>query len=496
MHRSAVLLLGLTVALSACGSPGTPTTTPTTTAPDITPEAVATHEYTLVSQSLEDTLSSSPEAQRMAAEVYATTGERLSLQPLDVAQLGDKLRVVLNVERVQTGANAGKKRASVKVIWGNKTDTLSGQADVTLTREDTGALVKGKAAKAALNVVYPNFQDVGTYTTTPAPMPVPTCASVALHLTSSSGKIFDNRAAPLVVCEGLSQSETERNTMKAAAAQGLNVVGTVAAGKFQFVSFDNQATLPTPSELGALLGIDGSTIKDETLTYYPNQQIAPWNIAVTFLFSIKPPPGFDREVDILYHYDIYHQTIAKTIKKGNIALANSFKMFTSPLKAYTYQNGQGKIEAYLLGVSSRGVIGIKTTRFLAPPPLTYAQKLKLSDIKFNWSQYVDDGSSTANPGYYSASFYDVPPDAIGNGEYTIQMDTDCGAPTNSAPLQTGALAYDGFGGTTGYIAVSGLPNVYGMSIKTQINFSKSSQTIKINDTRCFTLPYSGPPQDS
>lgn len=272
----------------------------------------------------------------------------------------DEMRVLLSVTRAKSGDNAGKKRATATFVWGNGKEKIipidKDTPAITLDIYPQATPTNYKRYEGSLNleVKYPDFQDK---TTRSGPYVLDTgaqCARLTFNFTTAentasggaySPLMFNNTAAPLEVCEGV----TERNAEKVALekySDGLMFdYQSVGAAPFTFVSKDGVTALPTDAAgLAAVAGTDpAATVTTSTLAdFFAPLTVMPAGDSSTWTPDQKAQAAQARKY---------------------ASLQKQFGYYYRETRVYTVATSAGREDIVLLGLNGWGVGGLKTIRF-------------------------------------------------------------------------------------------------------------------------------------
>ena len=303
------LLAALALLLAACGrAPETSTDTAPTT------ETTATREF-----------------------VFSKTQSRAVVQGLglhaqDAADLGDRLRVVLSVTRVRSGAKAGQKRASAVLIWGQEGVTLTGRTTLTIGPASTLTATTAVTGDVALTVKAPDFQVKRTRLTAPVPDTEPQCARFAFTL-AATGQSF-SATTPVEVCEG-SGADAALAAVTRWSAPLLYTYQSTGASRFTAVPL---GAVTGPADVRAALGVG------------PDVPVTIQTLAEFFAPLRQDDQG--------------NQT-------GYVALERQFLAYYTSAVVYRVQVTPGREVIWILGTDTWGSSGLAVQRFgaeTAPAP--------------------------------------------------------------------------------------------------------------------------------
>lgn len=331
MKKQFLGALALSLALASCGG-GTPPTTGAKPAPtpqpapapspiaDLPDDATAAREF----------LFSKRQSRQLA--------QALSLSPQDTVELGDRLRVVLTVNRAKSGQNIGRKKASAVLIWGNQTVPIKGNVTLGLGLAGESRALKTTAGKVALEVERPNFQDKFTKSTGFVDDTGRMCARFAFDL-AAAGQVF-SAPAPVEVCEG----DTERDAAQVALekfSKGLPYsYQSAGSAAWTFTRWDGEKALPTPAQFLPLAGLPADALV--TVQTLP-QFFAP---------LVTPSAPTERATTIAAQYS---------------TLERQFSAYYRETRVYRVRVSEDREALYVLGLNNWGVSGLHTLRFATSP---------------------------------------------------------------------------------------------------------------------------------
>lgn len=469
-----LLLLPLAAALllASCGgtSTPTPTTPPTTTTTDelLTSDGTATAARSFV----------------LSAFKPGSAGAGLgaqSLQQQDTANLSERLRVVLSVERIKTGASAGQRRATVRVIWATPGVKLAGPLSLTLTDQQSRQTLRTKSSKLALSVTGSDFQTSKTLSTSSILRGNNLCARVGFTLTASSGPVFDTVAAPLEVCEDEAALDTTIKALTTAAAKAMNTRTSTALAPFKVQAFPGVLSFPSDSELKNLLGVSGDLLNESEALTLPAGLNEAQRSAVYALDFVRS--SLDNKRDMLEMFGRVTNadpnkdpvwTRYQRNQKALEALAQTATVYGLPLRAYTWETAPGRTEAALVGLTSGGAFAVRTVRYgnaapVEPPTDTSAWPL---------STAVKTSASFGRGSLYV--YFDHVRDGVNlSTTYSIAPALACGAAADGGAVWSGKVDKEGgsmYGWATAY--ADGIPTDDGLQVSYTVTISHPNDTAR------------------
>lgn len=317
-------ILALSLALASCGGPTTPAPgTGTTPKPAPAPGTVA----------------DAPEDATAAREyVFSKRQTRAALQSLglgqlDAVDLGERLRVVLTVNRAKSGANIGKKKATATFIWGNQTVNLAGTYTLGVGAFGSTGALKATDGKLALAVKSPDFQAKASKSTAYVPDTGLLCARLTFNLGAGPSAWSSN--SPVEVCEGVSERNAEEKALTTF-SKGLRYTeGSLAGSPWTFgrISDQGAAEMPAPAVLLAARGLPAyTTVKTETFREF-----------------------------VYNHLSIYEMTSKE--RRAWTGFLQQFNIYYKESKVYRIRLSDERELVYLLGRNSSGVSGVWAYRF-------------------------------------------------------------------------------------------------------------------------------------
>ena len=362
-----VLCITASLILASCGGPSTPDkgTKPVEPTPDATtPVQGGTIARPADSTAANEFIITGVRAKQLAASLGVDVGTAQNVMAragtLQAQATTDEMRVLLAVTRSKSGDNAGKKRAVATFVWGNDQEQVVAIKDtksVTLDiyPESAPNMFQRYEGNLDMKVTYPDFQAKttrsGTYVTDTGKM----CAKLSFNFTTkenaetpSAGYSplgFNNSAAPLEVCEGVTERNAEKVALEKAADNLLFTQGSIAAAPFSFVSKDGVTALPTDAAgLSAAVGTDASaTVTTQTLADF-------------FAPLVVLPAGDSKTWTT-------EQKEQASVARKYIALQKQFGYYYRSATVYTVATSAGRDDIVILGLNGWGVGGLKTFRF-------------------------------------------------------------------------------------------------------------------------------------
>lgn len=475
MNKFLALPLAASLLLASCGGGSNPTTpSPSTGAGDsLTSDGTATAVRSFVLD--------------RSATLAGQSLNSLSLHQQDTFDY-ERLRVVLNVERVKSGASQGQRRAAARIIWAQAGVKLSGPVTITLFDRSTGQTIRQKKAALALDVTASDFQAAKTLTTGSLTTGAGLCARLSFGFSTSSGVHFDNTAAPLEVCESQNDFTTTINTLTTAAKKAMNTTETVALTPFKVEGFSGMNDFPTGPQLRQMFGVPANKdMTDETAAYITNPTLSKPS-TLTLLAAInffKKNEGRNDYLPLfgpeevnptknLTDYPQYKRLRAN--RRAQDALSSLVQTYGFPARSYFWDTDAGHREAVLVGLTAGGVFAIRTTRLKDLPVQNGPQYWPLNSAWLGWTSFVENSFfiTVAQLRYGS----DV------HLSYSVRPALACGAAADGAVVRSGtAETLNVTSGGAG-LSVDGVPTDDGLQVSYTVHLVNAGQTFDLGGEMC------------